>query len=85
MTCMNVGIYAYYVLMETTITKEIKMEYQETINQLGWVISIIWATGRREVQTTYSEEYAIDQVEKLNSIHGVTAVAHKLTVGDQIA
>ena len=61
------------------------MNTQETINQLGWVISIIWATGRREVQTTYSEEYAIDQVEKLNSIHGVIAVAHKLTIGDQIA
>lgn len=24
--CMNIGIYAYYVLMETTINKEIKME-----------------------------------------------------------
>ena len=31
-TCMELGIYAYYVLMETTITKEIKMEIK-IINQ----------------------------------------------------
>jgi hypothetical protein len=66
-------------------TKGKSMNTQETINQLGYIVSIIWADGRRDTQTGYSEEFAIKQVEKLNSIHGVTAVAHKLTIGDQIA